>query len=192
MTDEVDSVVLIASQPYDSYATLDYANLYLQANFLASGWFSLTDDQKGSALVTATRLMDRQCWLGDPTGLSGQLLKWPRMNTGVDGVEDNVIPQDIIDGCVELAFAITDGNEAVNNQVPGVQKIRDLAAGSVRISYFRLAEGATAQVARFPLPVQELVSKYMCGAGAGLDALTSSGTDGQSVTQDDLGFDEGI
>lgn len=192
MTDDIDSVVIINSQPYDSYSTLAYADLYLQANFLASGWFSLTDDQKGSALVTATRLMDRQCWLGDPTGLSGQLLKWPRMNTGIEGVDDNVIPQDIIDGCVELAFALTDGNEAVNSQVPGVQKIQSLGAGSVNIQWFRLAEGEAAQVNRFPLPVQELVGKYMCGAGAGLDALVPSGTDGQSVTQDDLGFDEGI
>lgn len=192
MTDANESVVLIASQPYDVYAPLDYANLYLQANFAASGWFSLTDDQKGAALVSATRLIDRQCWLGDPTGLSGQTLQWPRTNTGVDGVDDTIIPQGIIDGSVELAFAITDGNDVINNQVPGVQKIRDLAAGSVHISYFRLAEGATAQVARFPLPVQELVGKYLCGAGAGLDALVSSGTDGISTTEDDLGFDEGI
>lgn len=192
MTDDIDSVVVINSQPYDSYATLDYANLYLQANFLASAWFDLTPDQRSSALVTATRLMDRQCWLGDPTGLSGQLLKWPRMNTGIVGVDDNVIPQDIIDGCVEMAFAITDGNDAVNSQVPGVQKIRGLGAGSVRIDYFRLAEGAAAQLNRFPVPVQELVGKYMCGAGAGLDLVNATGTDGQSVTQDDLGFDEGI
>lgn len=188
----MSETVIINSQPYDSYSTLEYADLYLQANFLASAWFDLTQDQRGSALVTATRLLDRQCWLGDPTGLSGQLLMWPRMNTGVEGVTDDVVPQGIVDGCVELAFAITDGNEAVNNQVPGVQKIRDLGAGSVNISYFRLAEGAAAQTNRFPLPVQELVGKYMCGAGAGLDALVTSGTDGVSVTDDDLGFDEGI
>jgi DnaT-like ssDNA binding protein len=192
MTDANESVVLIASQPYDVYAPLDYANLYLQANFLASGWFDLTDDQRGSALVTATRLIDRQCWLGSPTGLSGQTLQWPRTGTGVDGVDDTIVPQGIIDGSVELAFAIIDGNDAVSNQVPGVQKIRDLAAGAVHISYFRLAEGAAAQTNRFPLPVQELVGKYLCGAGSGIDSLVTSGTDGLSVTEDDLGFDEGI
>lgn len=191
MTDANESVVIINSQPYDAYSTLAYANLYLQANFLASGWFDLTEDQRGSAIVTATRLLDRQCWIGEPTMLSGQTLQWPRTNTGISGLDDTVIPQQIIDGCVELAFAITDGNEAVNSQVPGVQKIRRLGAGSVNIEWFRLAEGAAATVDRFPLPVQELVGQFLCGQDA-VDQLITSGADGVSVTQDDLGFDEGI
>jgi hypothetical protein len=191
MTDANESVVIVNSQPYDAYSTLDYANLYLQANFLASGWFNLTDDQKGSALVTATRLFDRQCWLGEPTMLSGQTLQWPRTNTGIDGLDDQTIPQQIIDGSVEMAFALTDGNEAVNNNVPGVQKIRRLGAGSVNIEWFRLAEGTAAQLNRFPLPVQELVGQFLCGQGD-FEQFITSGTDGISVTQDDLGFDEGI
>src|SRR3989304_3863760 len=105
--------VIIASNPYDTYANTDQADLYLQANYLAAAWFDLTLDQKGQLLVTATRLFDRQCWLGGKTE-EGQPLQWPR--TGIEDVEDETaVPQGVIDGSIEMAFAILDGSEAVSS-----------------------------------------------------------------------------
>jgi hypothetical protein len=184
--------VTVQSQPYDTYASVTQADLYLNANFLATAWFDLTEDQKGQLLVTATRLFDRQCWLGEKTepGPSPmQPLAWPRTSTGVDGVEDDVVPTDIVNGSIEMAFAILDGNEAVNSNVPGAQKLRSIGAGSVNLAWFRGAEGS-ARFNRFPLPVQELVKKYLCGQG--LTGAIISGTDGCSITNDDLGYNEGV
>lgn len=185
MTEQVQ----ILSELYYVYADLATANLYLNANFLATAWGDLTDDQKGQLLVTATRLFDRQCWLGTKTD-PVQPLQWPRSGTGIDGVEDNVIPDDIVNGCIEMAFAILDGNEAINQVVPGAQKIREQRAGSVSLSFFRNAEGDL-RFDRFPLPVQELVQKYTCG-GTGVSGLSISGVDGQTVTDEDFGFNEGV
>jgi hypothetical protein len=90
-----------------------------------------------------------------------------------------------------MAFAILDGNDAISSQVPGAQKLRSIAAGSVNLSYFRGAEGLLARDGRFPLPVQELVGRYLCGS-QGISTLLVSGVDGQSVTGDDLGYNEGV
>ena len=183
-------IVTINSMPYDVYADVAMADLYLQANFLASAWFDLTDDQKASLLVTATRTLDRQCWLGEKTD-SLQPLEWPRTGTGVEGVEDDVVPEDIVNGSIELAFAISAGNDAVNSSVPGAQALQNIRAGSVSLTYFRGAEGLAAQFSRFPLPVQELVGQYMC-SNQTIAGFSGFGTDGTSVTEDDLGYNEGI
>lgn len=189
MTTETVPVPASGGETYDVYANVTQADSYLIANFLASTWFDLTDDQKGQLLVTATRLFDRQCWLGEKTE-AGQPLQWPRSDTGVEGVEDNVVPEGIINGSIELAFAILTDDSVVNSQVPGAQKLRSLTAGSVNMQWFRGAEGNQARYSRFPLPVQELVGKYMCGARA--TGLRVSGTSGVSVTEDDLGYNEGV
>lgn len=183
-------VVTIGGASYPSYASLEDANDYLAANFLATAWQDLTDDDvKGRLLVTATRLLDRQCWQGEPTGLSGQLLAWPRKN--IEDVDETVVPTGIVNGTIELALAILNGSDAVNSNVPGAQKIRDLRAGSVSLSYFRGAEGDLIEKARLPLPVQELVGKWLCGSKS-IAGLVISGVDGVSVTDQDLGFNEGI
>lgn len=184
--------VLVNSQPYNTYASVDQAATYLNANYLASAWFDLTEDQQAQLLVTATRLFDRQCWLGEKTDQSTpQALQWPRTGTGIEGVEDAVVPDDIVNGSIEMAFAILDGNEAINSQVPGAQKLRSLGAGSVNLAWFRGAEGDLAEGSRFPLPVQELVGRYLCGS-QGISTLITSGTGGTSVTDDDLGYNEGV
>ena len=90
-----------------------------------------------------------------------------------------------------MAFAILDGNEAVNSSNPGAQKLRSIAAGSVNLQWFRGAEGDVAEFSRFPLPVQELIGKWLC-SGQSITGLFTSGTDGISTTEDELGYNEGV
>jgi DnaT-like ssDNA binding protein len=183
--------VQINSLAYDTYASVEQGDEYLAANFLATAWFDLTEDQKAQLLVTATRLFNRQCWLGEKTE-ADQPLQWPRTNTGIEGVVDNEVPTNIINGSIEMAFAILDGNEAINNSQPGAQKLRSIGAGSVNLSWFRGAEGVRARFDRFPLPVQELIGRYLCSSMR-ITPLTITGTSGGfSVTDDDLGYNEGI
>lgn len=184
-------VVTINSNPFDTYATVDQADLYLSANFSITVWPTLSVDQKAQLIVTATRIIDRQCWLGTRTD-DAQPLEWPRKGTGVDGVVDTDVPIGIINGSIELASAIAEGSSAETNPTPGVQAIQSLKAGSVNISYFRGAEGVL-QYDRFPLPVQELVGKYSCGsAPIGNGGAVATGTGGKSETKKKFGYNWGV
>jgi hypothetical protein len=181
------------SDPFDVYANLEEADYYLAGNIASSNWFSATENTRKQALITATRIFNRECWLGDPSaGESGQPLAWPRDNTGIDGVEDGTTPEDITFGAIELAMALVDGSTVQTNAAPGQQGIETLKAGSVQITYFRSAQSPLNEFGRYPLPVQELVGKYLCGSQSAVFGLASGTTGDDSVTSDDFGFDDGL
>ncbi len=157
---------------------------FAQANITA--WLALTVAQREGFIIRSTRLLDRQAWLGEKT-VSTQALAWPRSNTGVDDVVDTIIPQEIVDACLELALDLSEGSE-VENELTTAQKLKAIKAGSVALTYFRGAEGPSL---RFPLVAQELLRKYLTGSGTTvLGAAT--GIDGTSVTAQDLGFNRPI
>lgn len=177
--------VQIGSTSYASYASVEQADAYLAAAIHATNWWTATDDTKARALVSASRMLDRQDWLGDKTD-PDQVLAWPRSNTGVDGVEDDVIPEPIVSAAIELALALVDG-ATVQTDANTSQKIQSISAGSVSISYFRGAEGVAR---RFPLIIHELVRDYLSGS-AGLAIGTGSiafGVDGESSLENDYGL----
>lgn len=165
------------------YASLAETDAYMENAFHADAWRASTDELKERAIVTATRIFNRQRWLGEKTD-PAQELAWPRTGTGLAGVSDTVIPQDIIYGMMELALALVDGSEVQTEQNTS-QKIASLSAGSVSISFFRGAEGA---VLRWPLIIWELIRDYLEGSASGIGGIIVSGVDGESVTRNDFGF----
>ena len=169
----------------NTYGEADAADEYFS---LAQNntWLGYAASAREGFLVRATRLLDRQEWVGSKTS-SSQALKWPRSETNIDGVEDSVIPTDIQNACYELAAAIADGSE-VENEQNNAQKIQSLKAGSVALTYFRGAEGVST---RFPQIVHELVGKYLSGSSPTLVGV-STGTDGSSVTEDTFGLSRGV
>lgn len=173
------------------YADVEMADTYLNAAFHADNWNnSLDEEAKGRALVTAVRTLDRQIWLGEKTDPT-QALDWPRKDTGVVGVTDNVIPIDIVNASIELALSISQGSNVQNVQ-SGDSNIQSLGAGSARISYFR-GGGNGGSPTRFPQIVWELVRPYMIAAGdVTLAATQSTGTDRETVTGRDFGFAQGL
>lgn len=187
------STVEIQSQVYDVYADVQEATLYIQAAFNGATWIAADELVKKQSLVAASRVFDRTCWLGDPAGLSAQALAWPRINTGIAGVADDVIPQDIIDGAIELALAMVNGSSVETNATPNAQQLEIIKAGSVMLQYFRGAESINAALDRFPLPVMEYVKQYMCGAAAQLTGIATGTTSSErSVTGDNFGWNEGL
>lgn len=166
------------------YAGTDEADAYAEGALQADPWRAADDDTKGRALVTATRIFDRQRWKGDKT-VANQDLAWPRSNTGIDTVDPAVIPEDITNGSIELAFALVDGSTVQYDQNTS-QKIQSMQAGSVSLSFFRGADGIPI---RWPLPVQELIRDYLAGGMLTLAGPISSGVDGKSVTRQDFGLD---
>lgn len=180
----------IDGEEYPVYADVEQADEYLNAALHATDvWPALDDDTKARALVTATRVLDRQRWRGVVyTSSPPQLLAWPRMNTGIVGVIDTVVPDAIGYATIELALALVSGTDAQGEQNTS-QKIQSLRAGSVSLTFFRGAEG---EPYRFPLIVQELLWDYLLGVGVGIGGTRSTGTDGVSVTHEDFGINGGI
>lgn len=172
---------------YDTYATIEQADEYLLASATAASWRALTDpDDKARFLVTATRTLDRQNWLGEKTD-PAQPLAWPRTGTGVAGVEDTVVPQAIINASIELAAALVDDTASVTSQNTE-QTIQSLKAGSAAISYFRGAGGVPT---RFPFNVMELIRDYLDGTSTSFGVI-SSGTDKESTTANEFGYSQSL
>lgn len=176
--------VSIGSTDYNVYAAIATADEYLEAEVSAAAtkWRDATQTDstaKARALVTATRLIDRQNWPGSKTD-EYQELDWPRTGTGITDVEDDVVPQDIIDACILVAADTNNGVDVTGSASTDTRQKR-LKAGSVEIEYFRDLSGGT----RFPTAIQELLAKYLAG-GVSLAALSLAyGADTTSDFEDD-------
>lgn len=193
----VDKTVEIDGELFPVYATVEDADAYMKGVFSNETWFDLTtdDEMKARLLITATRIFDRQCWLGESAALSGQQLAWPR--TGITDVAEDQVPVNIQYGCIELANLILTGSDVESNVQPGVQTIQSLRAGSVGMTFFRDAENPYTKAARFPTVVQELVGRYLANAGTVVTGVAtgtsdSSNPDTLSVTNQKYGFNTGL
>ena len=163
--------VLISSQPYDSYSTIAQADDYLAASFHAgTDWTDGSDTTKAQALVTATRILDRQTWVA--------AYDTQAERAGVEAIRN---------ASIEMALALVQGSE-LQSEASTAQKLSSIKAGSVALTYFRGAEG---RPRRFPQIVDELLRGYL----ASIDSTVSpkaTGLGGVSSTADDFGHTGGI
>jgi hypothetical protein len=174
--------VTINAVDYDVYADVDAANEFLAADFGATLWRAEADeDQKARALVSSTRLLNRLNWAGDKTDVD-QSLAWPR--TGFSDVDEDTIPQGVVDASIVLAKLIHAGS-SVDSSGDQASNIKRLKAGSVEQEFF--SPTIFAETGRLPLEVEELIGRYL--AGFGLSATFTSGTCGESIA--DVGFSPG-
>ena len=102
---------------------------------------------------------------------------FPRVNLKCDGadVPDNVVPEQIGDGQIELAFdyIVKPSLEAAADTGSNIRKAK---AGSAEVEFFR-ATNKPGENTRFPAIVDELLS---CFKGGGVTAGRATGTDGCS------------
>ena len=187
--------VEINSVTYDVYVSLADADAYLEAQIAAATWQGLSDsdadvDRKERAIVSATRLIDRQLWQGEKAD-PYQVHAFPR--TGLvypdsgDDVPSDAVPQEVVDATCELASLMLDGSEVQALADPNTSNVQSLKAGSVAISYFR----AEPSLDRFPLIIQELLGFWLAGAGVGLTGV-ATGVDGEDRFSDQFLVNEGI
>jgi hypothetical protein len=162
--------IIIDSFAFDSYRTVAQADAYFAGAFHAANWEAATDLNKAQALITATRLMDRQRW-----------------KAAYDTQAERLAVQKILDACCEIALALIDGGEIQTSQTTA-QTLQTIKAGSVSLTYFRGAEGSAH---RFPTIINELLRDYLAGSGLVVSGV-STGTGGTSVTETDLGFTGGV
>jgi len=151
------------------YADVDTADAYMDGALHGDLWRSADDDTKGRALVTATRVLDRQLW-----------------QDAYNTYELRLAVPNIVNASIEMALALIQGND-LQNSTTTAEKVRSLAAGSVRIENFRGIDLAT----RFPTIVQELLAPYLAGYGATF-VSKAAGTDGVSIFPTDFSYSSGI
>ena len=157
----------------DAQATIS-AITYFNASLNVSGWGDASFGDKQKSLVNASRIFDKQLWVGALTDPSTpQPLAWPR--TGVptcDGIVnvDSVIPERVIFGAYELAAAIladalvqSQTNTGSNTKrVLARKKVGDLEVED-ETEYFSATNSGANAATRFPTAVQEYISCYVGG-----------------------------
>ena len=169
------ATISIDSVDYDSYGTVADADAYLNVASHATAWQALTSSTadvktKGMALITATRLLDRQQWKDD-----------------YDTFAERAVVENIVSACYELANLIISG-EDVQTKQNTAQTIQTLKAEGAMITYFRGAEGYPL---RFPLTVMELISEYLkSDLASSVIGISVSGVDGTSATENDYTFSD--
>lgn len=168
----------------NTYVELDDANTYLGDSIRAASWDFLDDDTKNKCLLTAFRLLERQCWNGTKTGGAAQVAQNPRTGLTLrDGTEldSDEVAQQVLDAQCELAFELSLDTDLETSKSTG-SNISSLGAGSARISYFKSTKGD-----RFSFIVWELISALLCGSAA-YSAPFIPGTGEDCTTQTDAGF----
>ena len=104
----------------NSYLTVaqadDLANVYLGT----LKWSSATTDNKGRALIMATRYLDQLDWIGDRASTT-QALAWPRTDAecGEWSFTSDVIPDPIRQACFDLAEALLTTPTLLSTTGPG-------------------------------------------------------------------------
>ena len=158
----------------NAYISADEADTYLNGSLTADSWLTLDEEVKERAIISATRMLDRQRWMGEKTD-PAQLLQFPR--TGLTdsygtAVASEVVPQAIKDATAELALSLA-LDPSVQDQAGTQKGIKRVKAGSAEVEFFFSSVNK-----RFSTVVSELVSAFL-GTGysrVGIGGF-ASGTD---------------
>lgn len=182
------ATITIGSVTYTVYSDISDADDYFNGSTRFSDWDGLTTDEKGRALVSSTRLLERQTWQGNKTD-SGQDLAFPRTGlTDRDGneVDDSTIPADVIEASQLLALFIH--LEELNEQTSSTEDLnKRIKAGSVEIEKFRADKDT---VKKFPNQIIELIGAFLASQTIIAGSL-SFGTDGEAL-DDEFNFSGGF
>lgn len=147
------ATVTINGDTYDAFVTVAEVDSYANASTTGETWLALSDDDKGRAIVTATRWIMGECWK--------------------DPQPDPTAPvEPFISANILLALALASDPE-IYNTLSGATVSTDggtkrLKAGSVEIEYFRKLNFGVfgSSVSPFPGNVMSLVRESMCNSGA--------------------------
>lgn len=164
----------------NSYASVADADAYFLARLGSASWTGT--EPKKAALISATRMIDRQMWQGTPTE-DDQDLAWPRSGV-VDrygtAMADDELPADFVLGFYELALALLE-DETVQDTQQGSNTKR-VKAGQVEVEFFRSTLGL---LGKFPQIVNDLLAQFLGGATGAAGGLVS-GDCRESFFDDDL------
>lgn len=139
------------SSSANSYLSVAAADDVADDRLGTLAWTTATTDNKGRALITATRYLDQLEWLGN-RATTTQALAWPRSGAVCDEwrFEDDEIPGPIKLACFDLAEALLasptllSGRGAGNAElIPGIPNA-SLVSASVESISVQFRDGAVA------------------------------------------------
>ena len=184
---------------------VEAASTYFAASLNATAWNAADLTTQAQALVTATRILDKQTWTGDMTdAATPQPLAWPRTGatnckTG-QAVPTTDTPNGIIFGTYELASAILEDATVQSAKSAGSNVRRTRSKDKVgdleterETEYFTSTSipGSNTAAGRFPPAVMEYVSCYF--GGSGIASVSIVGAQDSFFADRDYGYDgEGL
>lgn len=166
------TTVTIGGTTYNTYVSVAQVDAYANGSLTADAWEALVADDKARVIVTVTRWIDGECWQGDKLD-DAQPLAFPRTVGDIATIEQAAILLSIItaanpdlpDNMTGNVVAATDGGT------------KSLAAGSVRIEYFKNLNFSVYgnRFAPFPRNVMGMLAQWLCGNdGSGGDGGASA------------------
>lgn len=187
------ATITISGHDYVAYASVASATIHFagQLGDAATAWALAGNAAKlAPALVSASRLLDRIAWRGEPVGtpVFDVVLQWPR--TGIDDVDSSTIPDKIVQAAYELAGAILVDPTILSKTSSGSNVKRVDAGGGVGVTFFK---DTLDTAARFPANIQELIAAYVASEseGASVSGSYASGTSSR-VSCDDFDLTEAL
>ena len=138
MTLTVDATV--GSDEANSYLSVAAADTIAETMITTLEWDVSTTDDKGKALITATRYLDQLEWIGS-RATTTQTLDWPRSEAtcGDKAYDDDEVPAEIQYATFDLADALLNNptllsgsNASLNELIPGIPN-SDLRAARVDV-----------------------------------------------------------
>jgi hypothetical protein len=160
-------IATIGSADANSYVTLAEATAYFLNRLHSDDWVDWEDsaDDPGTALVTASSMLDWYMkWKGTKT-TSTQSMQWPR--TGAerpDGTEidSNIIPSELKVAVFELALISLEEDRTLDNPLAGLNQIK---AGSLMIKAEALDSTSTKRDV-IPEKVKMILSDILSQGGS--------------------------
>jgi len=168
----------------NAYQDITAADAYMVNSVRgAAKWAALSDDEKNAALITSTRIFDKQWWQGTKTQEAPtQLLDFPR--TGMidrhgNPIDDSTVPDDINYGSIEFAYDLSQDPSLEESGGQG-SNVKKVEAGSAKVTFFKATGGVNGVGSqRFSPDVQEYISQYLDGAAnVGTGAAYGTGGSG--------------
>lgn len=118
----------------NSYISISDADDYFSNHLYASNWDNASADNKASALIMSTRILDEKIdWIGFKN-TKEQALAWGRSGVEDDGysVDSTIVPEAIKNATAEFAKNLIADNSTENADGKGLEK---LEVGSVKLTF---------------------------------------------------------
>lgn len=155
----------------------------------SDAYLAASANNRKRMLVSATRYIDRQRWVGEANALDSTTLKWPR-----DDIEDEdgVVVSDadqlvLVNQAVFELVALLAGDPDVQAALDSGSNVKSMGAGSAKLEFFSPSSAARGTASKLPTVVDEILGRWLSqntSTTATIIGGISSGTDGEPSFDD--------
>lgn len=165
----------------NSYGSRAEADAYFADSIRGDDWSNVADTKKDQGLVEATRILERENWLGTKE-VPAQDLDFPRTGLVCNG--ENITAAESLETIKTAQFEyaldiILKPSILTVNDPTGLNNIKGVGAGSARVDFFTPAKSG-----KYPETVKDIINCFLSGSA---NTLTGSFVSGAC---DDSSFDD--